>query len=93
MEDLIPNKYYLSQNYPNPFNDKTIIKYCIPEKMKVKLEVFGSNNRKVKILIDEIKEAGTHKVEFNAENFERGEYLYKLESKEYFESKKMIVLK
>jgi len=89
MEDTIPTKFELAQNYPNPFKEKTIIKYCVPEKMNIRLEVFDSKGNKVKTLINEIKEAGTHKVEFNAEKLECGEYLYKLESKDYFESKKM----
>ena len=92
-EEIVPTKFELAQNYPNPFKEKTTIKYCVPEKMKVKLEVFGSNNRKVKVLIDEIKEAGTHKVEFDSNKLANGEYIYKLETKDYFETKKMILTK
>ena len=58
MNDLIPSEFYLSQNYPNPFRDKTTIKYCVPYKTKVKLEVFDIEGKKIKILIDEEKEAG-----------------------------------
>jgi hypothetical protein len=93
MEEIVPTEFELAQNYPNPFKDKTTIKYCIPEKIKIKLEIFNSKGNKVKTLINEIKEAGTYKVEFNAENLESGEYFYKLESKDFFESKRMVVLK
>ena len=93
MEDIIPTEFELAQNYPNPFMEKTTIKYCVPEKMKIRLEVFDSKGNKVKTLFDEIKEAGTHKIEFNSKNIESGEYLYKLESKDHFESKRMILLK
>jgi len=61
--------------------------------MKIRLELFSSNNQKVKILIDEIKEAGTHKVEFSSNKLANGEYIYKLETKDYFDTKKMILLK
>jgi len=93
IEDIIPTKFELAQNYPNPFKEKTIIKYCLPEKMKVKLEVFGSKNRKVKVLFDEIKEAGAHKVEFNSNKLTNGEYIYKLETKDFFDTKKMVLMK
>jgi uncharacterized membrane protein len=93
MEDILPTEFELAQNYHNPFREKTTIKYCVPEKMKIRLEVFDSRGNKVKTLIDEIKEAGTHKVELIAPEFEEGEYLYKLESKDFFETKKMTLLK
>ncbi len=93
MEEIVPTEFQLSQNYPNPFKDKTLIKYCVPDKMKIMLEIFDSNGNKVKTLVDELKEAGTYKVELNAKELESGEYLYKLESRDYFETKKMILLK
>ena len=93
MKDFVPDEYFLSQNYPDPFNEKTTIKYCLPEKVRIKLELFDSERRKVKTLIDEIKEAGTYEVEFKANGLDSGEYLYKLETTEYSDSKKMIVLK
>ena len=65
MEDIVPTEIQLSQNYPNPFKARTTIKYCVPDKMKIMLEVFNSNNRKVKTLINEVKEAGTYKVELS----------------------------
>jgi hypothetical protein len=89
MEDLVPSEFHLSQNYPNPFKEKTTIKYCVPEKMKIRLEVFDSIGNKVKTLVDEVKNPGTYKVEFNSENLKRGKYIYTLESKVFFESKEM----
>ena len=93
IEDLFPTEFELAQNYPNPFTDKTIIKYCIPEKMQVKLEVFDSNGYKVQTLVDEIKNSGTYKVEFDVKEFKKCEYFYKLETNNYFDIKKMVVLK
>ena len=93
MEDILPTEFELAQNYPNPFRERTIIKYCVPEKMKIRLEVFDSKGNKLKTLVDEIKEAGTYKIELKANGLDSGEYLYKLESKDYFDAKKMILLK
>ena len=93
MEEILPTEFQLSQNYPNPFKEKTTIKYCVPDKMKIRLEVFDTDGNKVKTLVNEIKEAGTYKVELDAIELERGEYLYKLESKDFFETKKMMLMK
>ena len=103
IEDIVPTEFELAQNYPNPFKEKTTIKYCVPAKIDIKLEVFDSKGNKVKTLVDEVKEAGTYKVEFsakggsasggNAWDLESGEYLFKLETNDYFDTKKMIVLK
>ena len=93
MEDLVPSEYYLSQNYPDPFQDRTTIKYCLPEKVKVKLELFDSERRKVKTLVDEIEEAGTYKVELNGEDLMEGVYFYKIKAGEFVSTKKMVLLK
>jgi hypothetical protein len=91
--DIVPTKFELAQNYPNPFSDRTTIKFCIPDRMKIKLEIYDSRNRKVKTLVDEIKEAGTYEVEFSGKELVNGEYICKLETNDYFDTKKIIVLK
>jgi hypothetical protein len=93
IEDIVPTKFELAQNYPNPFCDRTTIKFCIPDRMKIKLEIYNSDNNKVKTLVDEIKEAGTYEVEFSPKELVNGEYLYKLETVEHIDTKRMIVLK
>ena len=91
--DIVPTKFELAQNYPNPFSDRTTIKFCIPDKMKIKLEIYDSGNRKVKTLVDEIKDAGTYEVEFSGKELVSGEYVCKLETNDYLDTKKMILLK
>jgi hypothetical protein len=61
--------------------------------MKIRLEVFDTAGNKLKTLVNEIKEAGTYKVEFKAKDMDCGEYLYKLESTDYYKTKKMLFLK
>ena len=89
----MPSEYYLSQNYPDPFQDRTTIKYCLPEIVKVKLELFDSERKKVKTLVDEIEEAGTYKVELNGEDLMEGVYFYKIKAGEFVSTKKMVLLK
>jgi hypothetical protein len=104
MYDLEPSEFYLGQNYPNPFSEKTIIKYCIAYKTKVRLEIFNPDGERIKTLLDEEKEAGTYEVEFkpstNLVNGQLGNrqpcnetYLYKFVAGNYVATKKMIYLR
>lgn len=94
-----PSEYSLSQNYPNPFNPVTTIQYVIASdkgtKQSVKLKVFDILGNEVATLVNEIKEAGYHKVEFNASeyNINSGVYLYKLTAGNYTETRKLILMK
>ena len=90
MVDLLPTEFYLSQNHPNPFSEKTVIKYCVPEEIKIKLEIFNYREVKIKTLVDETKEPGTYQVEFKPTGFEEGIYFYCLTAGSTALSKKMI---
>ncbi|HRE41859.1 MAG TPA: T9SS type A sorting domain-containing protein [Ignavibacteria bacterium] len=89
----ISSDYCLNQNYPNPFNPETNISFSIKEKSKVKLFVFDNLGRVVTILVNSSLSAGTYNFIFNGENFPSGIYYYKLESENYKEIKKMILMK
>ena len=93
MEDLVQTEFKLNQNYPNPFKERTTIKYCVPDKARIGLEVSDSYRNKVKTLVKEIKEAGTYKVEFNAKELANGIYFYRLQAGDFIETKKMILIK
>ena len=93
MEDLLPTEFYLSQNHPNPFKEKTIIKYCLPEEIRIKLEIFNNKNKKIKTLVDEVKEPGTYQVEFKPNGFDEGIYFYRLTAGSTIISNKMVLMK
>ncbi|MBS1514311.1 MAG: T9SS type A sorting domain-containing protein [Bacteroidetes bacterium] len=92
-ENTIPAKYSLEQNYPNPFNPATKINYSIEKNGFVKLTVFDVTGREVKTLVSGNVNAGSHSVEFDASKLNSGLYFYKLESGEYSEVRKMILIK
>jgi hypothetical protein len=90
---MVPSNFYLSQNYPNPFKDKTTIKYCVPDKTLIKLIVLDSDMKTIKELVNEVKEAGTYKVEFVGAEISSGVYFYQIQAGNFIETKKMILLK
>lgn len=89
----VPTVFNLDQNYPNPFNPTTIISYSLPEAVSVSLKVFDVLGREVQTLVNDVKNAGTYTVEFNANNLPSGVYIYRIETPNYSSVKKMLLIK
>lgn len=90
---VLPTMYFLRQNYPNPFNPVTRIDFDIPRSGYVNLKVFDILGREVKTLVKEDKLAGSYSVDFNATDLTSGVYFYKMESEEYTDVKRMVLIK
>ena len=88
-----PLSFNLDQNYPNPFNPTTNISYSIPEAGNIILAVYNTVGEKVAVLVNGYSEAGHFDVSFNASNLPSGVYLYKLQSANSVQTKKMMLLK
>ncbi len=92
-EEGIPEVFSLSQNYPNPFNPSTVIKYSLPEKSNVSIKIYDMLGQEVATLVNEVKNAGTYQVNFDASGLTSGMYIYKIQAGDYVSSKKMMLLK
>jgi len=86
-------EYKLSQNYPNPFNPVTKINFSLPKQGFATLKVYDILGREVRILINEMKQAGNYSVDFDASHLSSGIYFYRLESGSFSNVKKMILIK
>jgi hypothetical protein len=91
--DILPAQYELSQNYPNPFNPTTTIRFSLPEKTDLKIDVYNMLGQLIETLAQGIYEAGYHKIKFNASSLASGFYLYRIESSEFTQVKKMVLIK
>jgi len=93
MDEVTPLEFFLSQNYPNPFKEKTVIKYCVAYKTRVKITVYNSEGKEIEKLIDEEKEPGTYEVVFQSAVGSRqlasGNYHYRFEAGDYKSERKM----
>jgi hypothetical protein len=92
-ENLLPTKFELYQNFPNPFNAVTAIKYDIPRQSFVTIMIYDLLGREVKKLVDENKEPGRYEVKWDAINNASGTYFYRLETDNFVDIKKMILVK
>jgi len=87
------DKFVLYDNYPNPFNPTTNLEFGIPDLGFVSLKVYDVLGKEVKTLVNEIKQAGYYKIQFDGSNFASGVYFYELRSGNFVSQKRMLLLK
>ena len=80
------------QNYPSPFNPTTSIKYYLPKKDKVTLEILDITGRIVAILINNYENSGEHTITFDGSGLASGVYLYRIFTSNGFSQTKKLML-
>lgn len=88
-----PSEYKLGQNYPNPFNPSTVISWQLPVSGLVSLKVYDILGNEAVTLVNEEKPAGVYKITYDASGLPSGVYFYKLQTGEFIETKKMILVR
>ena len=98
--EKLPLTFVLKQNYPNPFNPSTKIKFSVPVETRhasslqyVTLKVHDLLGREVTTLINEEESPGNYEVQFDGTSLPSGVYFYTLNANEFFQSKKMLLIK
>jgi len=89
----VPLSWSLSQNYPNPFNPATEIQYTVPARSTLSLRVYNVLGQEVATLVEGSVEAGIHTARFAGEGLSSGVYVYKLESDDFSQTRKMLLMK
>ncbi len=97
----IPEKFALHQNYPNPFNPSTTIAYDLTNPAHVEMFIYDIMGREAASIENAIKNAGSHKIVWNADGFSNGVYFYHLTARStttspdvvFTETRKLILLK
>lgn len=94
----LPKEFRLNQNFPNPFNPTTEICFSLPSATDVTLDIYNISGRKVATLVDGYLQAGEHSVTWNGRfsdgmQVASGVYFYRIETDQFSDSKKMLLLK
>lgn len=89
----VPANYSLSQNYPNPFNPTTNIKFAIPKDGEATLKIYNMVGSEVATYYEGFIKAGVYNAEINASDWASGVYFYTLKTKDFTDTKKMILVK
>lgn len=93
-----PSDFSLAQNYPNPFNPTTTIEYFLPSASNVRLTVYNISGQVVTTLIKGRRSSGNHSHDWdgygsNGSRAASGVYFYRLQTDQFTETRKMILLK
>lgn len=93
-----PVDYQLAQNYPNPFNPQTTIQYALSNPGQVKLSIYNINGQLIRELVNSSQSSGAYTAIWDGlnqfgEQATSGMYIYTLETNEFKESKRMLLLK
>lgn len=110
----LPASCVLEQNYPNPFNPTTDFEFRIADfsagggsasgGVFVSLKVYDELSKEVATLVNEVKQPGAYRVQWNAEGIASGIYFYRLtvrpiptsrdgQAGTFTETKKLLLLK
>ena len=87
------SEFTLFQNFPNPFNPSTTINFIIPNKAYTTLRIYDVLGRKVQTLFEAELSSGSHHIVFNASFISSGIYFYQLNTGDFSQTKKMILLR
>ncbi|HMS32460.1 MAG TPA: T9SS type A sorting domain-containing protein [Ignavibacteria bacterium] len=85
--------FHLYQNFPNPFNPVTNLEFEIPKLEFVSLKVYDILGNEIASLVNNMKEPGNYRIEFDGRNYSSSIYYYKLTAGSFSETKRMVLLK
>jgi fibronectin-binding autotransporter adhesin len=92
-EFVMPKEYSLSQNYPNPFNSSTVVEFNLRMPGRTVLEVYNVLGQRVMTVVDGELSAGSYRYQVNLSGLASGMYLYRLRSRDFVATKKMMLIK
>ena len=93
INNQLPEKYLLKQNFPNPFNPVTQIEYSLLKSGFVSLSVFDVNGKLIRNIVSENQTYGTYRYDFDGTSLASGIYIYKIETENFIDTKKMVLIK
>jgi len=89
----IPLRFELNQNYPNPFNPVTNIKFAIPKAGLTRIIVYDLLGKEIETLCNSYLNEGYYQINFNAAGYSSGIYFYRIESGDFKDAKRMVLIK
>jgi len=93
VSNRMPDRFLLAQNYPNPFNPATKIEFQIRNRGFVTLKVFNILGNEVATLVSEELQPGTYSTSWDASNMPSGVYFSRLQSGNFVQSRKIVLMK
>jgi len=91
--DIIPSGYALRPAFPNPFNPSTTLQFELPTDSAISLQIYDISGRLVEELVNDVYSAGVHSVTWDAGSMATGIYLVRLDSENFHQMQKIMLIK
>ena len=85
-----PRSFALGTPFPNPFNDVATVSYSLDRSGPVQIELFDALGRRVALIEDDARPAGTYRVRFNASALTPGLYIVRLTSGDRVATRRLV---
>jgi len=89
----LPSEFRLFQNFPNPFNPSTTVKFALPRPSRIKISLYTILGQRIKVLHEERLQAGFYQFKINLAELPSGIYLYIMETENFRDLKRMLLVK
>jgi hypothetical protein len=93
MNEPLKKSFKLNQNYPNPFNPVTNITYSLLRPEFVTIKIYNMIGQEIFTLVNEPKSSGAFTVSFDGRELSSGEYFYNIKAGDFYDSKRMTIIK
>ncbi|MEP7164477.1 MAG: T9SS type A sorting domain-containing protein [Ferruginibacter sp.] len=84
--------YALYDMQPNPVSSNAVIKYQLPVDDNINISIYNIEGKLVKTVISGFKQAGIYQESLNFKDYPPGNYIYKMTSGSFYNSKKIVVI-
>ncbi len=96
--DLMPSKFKILGNYPNPFNPATKINFSVNQPSDINMSIFSLSGQIIRQFNLGVTQPGNKSITWNGKDMigndvPSGVYMYKIQSGEHSQFKKMTLLK
>lgn len=81
----------LGRNVPNPVRDESVVPFTLLQDMHVRLAVYDSFGRRIRVLDEGLRIAGEHRARFRSDGLPAGLYFYRLETPAGARTRSMII--
>ena len=92
-EGPLTAKFILYDNYPNPFNPTTAISFQLSAASVITLKVVDVLGREVATLVDGVRSPGVNTARWDGTLYPSGVYFYRLQTKDFVSTKRMLLIK
>jgi len=89
---------FLAENFPNPFGNVTNIAFALKQSSKVTIDVYNILGQKIKTITEDEMPSGIHSAQWDGKDTfghqaANGVYFYRMNTDEFHQTRKMILMK